>query len=91
MDSEDLVGAWLSDLKVTAAGDSSDDNSGQGLKQQLRALEGKLSRSEESLAVAEREHKDLQKQLDESKKLYSMVQKKNSLLKEQLKVQPRYV
>jgi chromosome segregation ATPase len=81
----------LSDLKVTAAGDSSDDNSGQGLKQQLRALEGKLSRSEESLAVAEREHKDLQKQLDESKKLYSMVQKKNSLLKEQLKVQPRCV
>ena len=70
--------------KVTRE-DSSDDNSGEGLKQQLRLLNEKLAKADESLALAEREHNDLQKQLDESKKLYSMVQKKNTLLKEQLK------
>ena len=70
--------------KVTEE-DSADESHTAGLKQQLRTLDEKLSRSQESLAVAEREHKDLQKQLDESKKLYSMVQRKNTLLKEQLK------
>jgi transaldolase len=76
---------------VTATGEDSDESNTDGQKQRL--LEEKLSKTEESLGVAEREHNDLQKQLDESKKLYSMVQRKNTLLKEQLKARsiPRYV
>jgi hypothetical protein len=76
---------------VTATGEDSDESNTDGQKQRL--LEEKLSKTEESLGVAEREHNNLQKQLDESKKLYSMVQRKNTLLKEQLKARsiPRYV
>ena len=76
---------------MTATGEDSDESNTDGQKQRL--LEEKLSKTEESLGVAEREHNDLQKQLDESKKLYSMVQRKNTLLKEQLKARsiPRYV
>ena len=50
----------------------------------MRILQEKLKRSEESLHLADREHQALLEQLNESKKLYAMVQKKNTLLKEQL-------